>query len=32
MGSVRDAHDKAMAKRFFSTLEAELPCRRKFAS
>ena len=32
MGSVGDAYDNAMAESFFSTLEAELPSRRRFAS
>ena len=32
MGSVGDAYDKAVAKSFFSTLEAELLSRRRFAS
>ena len=32
MGSVGDAYDNAMAKSFFSTLEAELLSRRRFAS
>ena len=32
MGSVGDAHDNAMAESFFSTLEAELLSRRRFAS
>ena len=32
MGSVGDAYDNAMAESFFSTLEAELLSRRRFAS
>ncbi|SDO63252.1 putative transposase [Methylobacterium phyllostachyos] len=32
MGSVGDAHDKAMAESFFSTLECELLARRRFRS
>jgi putative transposase len=32
MGSVGDAYDNAMAERFFSTLEAELLSRHRFAS
>ena len=32
MGSVGDAYDNAMAESFFSTLEAELLARRRFAS
>ena len=32
MGSVGDACDNAMAESFFSTLEAELLSRRRFAS
>jgi transposase InsO family protein len=32
MGSVGDAYDNAMAESFFSTLEAELLNRRRFAS
>ncbi len=32
MGSVGDAYDNAMADSFFSTLEAELLSRRRFAS
>jgi len=32
MGSVGDAHDNANAESFFSTLEAELLSRRRFAS
>ena len=32
MGSVGDAYDNAMAESFFSTLEAELPSRRRFMS
>ena len=32
MGSVGDAYDNAMAECFFSTLEAELLSRRRFAS
>jgi len=32
MGSVGDAYDNAMAEGFFSTLEAELLSRRRFAS
>ncbi len=32
MGSVGDAYDNAMAVSFFSTLEAELLSRRRFAS
>ena len=32
MGSVGDAYDNAMAESFLSTLEAELPSRRRFAS
>ena len=32
MGSVGDAYDNAMAGSFFSTLEAELPSRRRFVS
>jgi len=32
MGSVGDAYDNAMAESFFSTLEAELLGRRRFAS
>jgi len=32
MGSVGDAFDNAMAESFFSTLEAELLARRRFAS
>ena len=32
MGLVGDAHDNAMAESFFSTLEAELLSRRRFAS
>ena len=32
MGSVGDAYDTAMAESFFSTLEAELLSRRRFAS
>ena len=32
MGSVGDAYDNAMAKSFFSTLEAELLSRRRFTS
>ena len=31
-GSVGDAYDNAMAESFFSTLEAELLSRRRFAS
>jgi putative transposase len=31
MGSVGDAYDNAMAESFFSTLEAELLSRRRFA-
>lgn len=32
MGSVGDAYDDAMAESFFSTLEAKLLSRRRFAS
>jgi putative transposase len=32
IGSVGDAYDNAMAESFFSTLEAELLARRRFAS
>ena len=32
MGSVGDAYDNAMCESFFSTLEAELLSRRRFAS
>ena len=32
MGTVGDAYDNAMAESFFSTLEAELLSRRRFAS
>src|SRR3978361_1833223 len=32
MGSVGNAYDNAMAESFFSTLEAELRSRRRFAS
>jgi putative transposase len=32
MGSVGDAYDNAMAESFFSTLQAELLSRRRFAS
>jgi len=32
MGSVGDAYDNAMAESFFSTFEAELLSRRRFAS
>ncbi len=32
MGSVGDAYDNAMAESFFSTLEAELLARGRFAS
>jgi hypothetical protein len=32
MGSVSDAYDNAMAESFFSTIEAELVSRRRFAS